>query len=149
MRVTGGGLCRAIWFEGDAEPQFQVTRYCTDCRRTSGAGHAAMMGFTGGAIHVTPAAREFASKADSGNDIVRAFCRDRGSGIYSRNAGKPRLTFPRASALDDPSLFAPQLAVWAARAVPARIRRPLPKRRSAVNRGGDDDDNSSGWPGVL
>jgi len=116
MRVTGGCLCGAIRFEGDAEPQFQVTCYCTDCRRTSGAGHAAMMGFAGGAIHVTPGARKFASKADSGNDIVRAFCPTCGSGIYSRNAGMPHLIFLRASAFDDPLLFAPQLAVWAARA---------------------------------
>jgi hypothetical protein len=139
MRVTGGCLCVAIRFEGDAEPQFQVTCYCTDCRRTSGAGHAAMMGFTGGAIHVTPSAREFACKADSGNDIVRAFCPTCGSGIYSRNAGMPHLMFLRGSALDDPSLFAPQLAVWAAVPRPGmrcpHICWPLSKRRSAVNRG--------------
>ena len=83
-------------------------------------------GLHGGAIHVTPGAREFVSKADSGNDIVRAFCPTCGSGIYSRNAGMPHLIFLRASALDDPSLFAPQLAVWAARApawdaVPAHL----------------------------
>src|SRR5882672_2451706 len=37
-------------------------------------------------MRVTPGAREFASKADSGNDIVRA-----------RNAGMPHLIFLRAS----------------------------------------------------
>ena len=126
MHVTGGCLCRAIRFEGDAEPQFQVTCYCTDCRRTSGTGHAAMMGFTDDAIRVTPGAREFASWADSGNDIIRAFCPTCGSGICSRTAGTPHMIFLRASALDDPSLFAPQLAVWAALApswdpVPAHL----------------------------
>jgi len=74
------------------------------------------MGFENGAIRVTAGAREFASKADSGNDIVRAFCPTCGSGIYARTAGMPQLIFLRASALDDPSLFSPQLAVWAARA---------------------------------
>jgi hypothetical protein len=120
MRVMSGCLCGAIRFEGDAEPQFQVTW------RTSGAGQAAMMGSTGGAIHVTPGAREFASKADSGNDIVHTFCPTCGSGIYSRNSGLPHPIFLRASALDDPSLFAHQLAVWAAcapawDAVPAHL----------------------------
>jgi hypothetical protein len=124
MRVTGGCLCGAIRFEGDAGPQFRVTCYCAGFRRTSRA--AAMMGFTGGAIHVAPGVREFFCKADSGDDIVRAFCPTCGSSIYSRNAGIPHLIFLRASALDDPSLFARQLAVWAARApacdvVPAHL----------------------------
>ena len=116
MRVSGGCLCGAIRFEGDAEPQFQVKCYCVDCRRTSGAGHAAMMGFADGTIRFTATAREFCSKADSGNAIVRAFCPTCGSSIYSRTEGMPALIFLGASALDDPSLFSPQLAVWAARA---------------------------------
>jgi hypothetical protein len=74
------------------------------------------MGFADGAIRVAPGAREFASKADSGNDIVRGFCPTCGSGIYSRTTGMPHLIFLRAFALDDSSLFAPQLAVWTARA---------------------------------
>jgi hypothetical protein len=127
MRLTGGCLCGAIRFEGDAGPQFQVTCYCNDCRKTSGAGHAAMMGVAEGAIRIAPGAREFVSMADSGNDIVRAFCPACGSGIYSRTAGMPHLIFLRASALDDPALFAPRLAVWAARApawdpVPAHLQ---------------------------
>jgi hypothetical protein len=73
-----------------------------------------MMGFADGAIRLTPGTREFASKADSGNDIVRAFCPTCGSGIYSRTADVPHMIFLRASALDDPALFAPQLAVGCA-----------------------------------
>jgi hypothetical protein len=116
MRITGGCLCGAVRFIGDAEPQFQVKCYCRDCRRTSGAGHTALMGFAEGSIELTGEAREFRSKADSGNDIFRAFCPNCGSGIYARNAGMPQLIFVRASALDDPDLFSPQIAVWAARA---------------------------------
>jgi hypothetical protein len=116
MRILGGCLCGAVRFVGDAEPQFQVKCYCTDCRRTSGAGHAAMMGFAEGAITFTGQAKEFSSLADSGNTVIRAFCPACGSGLYARNEGMPHLVFVRASALDDPDLFSPQVAVWAARA---------------------------------
>jgi hypothetical protein len=37
----------------------------------SDAGHSAMLGFTDGAILVTPGAIETASRTDSGSDIVR------------------------------------------------------------------------------
>jgi hypothetical protein len=116
MHIAGGCLCGAVRFAGDADPQFQVKCYCTDCRRTSGAGHSAMMGFVDGAIAFSGEAREFQSRADSGNNIVRAFCPHCGSGVYSRTAGMPHLIFVRASALDDPNVFTPQVAVWAARA---------------------------------
>jgi hypothetical protein len=75
-----------------------------------------MMGFVDGAVAFSGEVREFRSTADSGNDIVRAFCPHCGSGVYSRTAGMPHLIFVRASALDDPNVFTPQMAVWAARA---------------------------------
>jgi hypothetical protein len=116
MHIAGGCLCGAVRFEGDAEPLFQVKCYCTDCRRTSGAGHCAMMGFRDGAITFIGEAEEFRSKADSGNDVVRAFCPVCGSGVCARNGGMPHMIFVRASALDDPNLFSAQMIVWAARA---------------------------------
>ena len=133
MQVSGQCLCGAVRYRGEAEPQFQVKCYCTDCRKTSAAGHAAMMGFAADAIRITGDLKEFRSTADSGAPIARAFCPTCGAGIYSRNDGMPGLLFLRASTLDDPNLFAPQMIVWAARApvwdpvnpgVPAFAERP-------------------------
>lgn len=116
MRISGGCFCGAVRFEGEATPAFQVKCYCNDCRRTSGAGHAAMMGFPRDAIAVHGEVKEFRSKTDSGNDALRAFCPNCGSGVYARNAAMPEMIFVRASALDDPSLFSPQMIVYASRA---------------------------------
>jgi len=116
MCIAGGCLCGAVRFVGDADPQFQVKCYCADCRRTNGAGHAAMMGFQDGATSFKDEAREFCSKADSGNGVIRAFCPTCGSGLYAHNGGMPDMIFVRASALDDPNLFSPQMGVRAARA---------------------------------
>lgn len=133
MHISGQCLCGAVRYRGDAEPQFQGKCYCTDCRKTSAAGHAAMMGFAADAIRITGDVREFHSKADSGADVARAFCPTCGTGIHSRNSKMPGLIFLRASTLDDPNLFAPQMIVWAARApawdpvnpgVPAFAERP-------------------------
>jgi hypothetical protein len=116
MRVSGQCLCGAVRYGGETEPQFQVKCYCTDCRKSSAAGHAAMMGFPREAIAISGEVKEFQSKADSGTDVVRAFCPTCGTGIYSKNAAMPRLIFLRASTLDEPDLFAPQVVVWADRA---------------------------------
>jgi hypothetical protein len=116
MHVSGRCLCGAVSYAGEAEPEFQVKCYCTDCRKTSAAGHAAMMGFAVDAIQVTGEVTEYHSRADSGGDVMRAFCPRCGAGIFSRNGGMPKTIFLRASTLDDPNLFAAQLVVYASRA---------------------------------
>ncbi len=116
MAISGRCLCGNVSYSGEGNPLFQVKCYCTDCRKSSAAGHAAMMGFPCEAVAIGGETREFHSKADSGTDVVRAFCPNCGTGIYSKNAAMPHLIFLRASTLDDPGLFAPQLVVWAARA---------------------------------
>jgi len=116
MDVSGACLCGAVRYNGQAEPHFQVKCYCADCRKSSAAGHAAMMGFAREAVTVSGEVKEFHSKADSGTHVTRGFCPTCGTGIYSRNAAMPHLIFVRASTLDDPNQFAPQLVVWAARA---------------------------------
>lgn len=133
MQVSGQCLCGAVRHRGEAEPQFQAKCYCTDCRKTSAAGHAAMMGFAADAIRVTGDVKEFHSRADSGAEVTRAFCPTCGIGIHSRNSKMQELIFLRASTPDDPNLFAPQMIAWAARApacdpvnpgVPAFAERP-------------------------
>ena len=116
MHISGQCLCGAVRYGGEADPHFQVKCYCTDCRKTSAAGHAAMIGFHASAISVSGEVKEFHSKSDSGTDVIRAFCPTSGSGVYSRNASMPQMIFLRASTLDDPNLFAPQLVVYASRA---------------------------------
>ena len=115
IHISGQCLCGAVSYSGETDPQFQVKCYCTDCRKTSAAGHAAMMGFPASTISISGKVKEFHSKADSGVHVTRAFCPTCGAGVYSRNAAMPQMIFLRASTLDDPNLFTTQLAVYASR----------------------------------
>lgn len=116
MDLTGQCLCGAVRFSADASPAFQVKCHCIDCRRTSGGGHSAMMGFARNAVTVTGQVAQFHSKADSGRDVTRAFCPVCGTAIWSANAAMPDMTFLRASTLDDPNAFSPQMSIYTARA---------------------------------
>lgn len=116
MKLNGGCLCGAVRFEGNAEPVFQVKCHCVDCRKLAGSGHAAMIGVASDSVTFAGEVREFSSRADSGREVTRGFCAACGAGIRSRNAAAPGLVFLRASALDDPNQFAPQMSVWTSRA---------------------------------
>jgi hypothetical protein len=116
MKLEGGCLCGAVRFSGEAEPVLQVKCHCTDCRRTAGSGHAAMIGVPEGSISFSGRITNFRSRADSGRQITRGFCSTCGSGICAQPEAAAGLVFVRASALDDPDQFTPQMAVWTASA---------------------------------
>ncbi len=48
----------------------------------------------------------------SGNTVGRASYPDCGSSVYNVNSGVPDLIFLRASILDDPDIFKPQMVVY-------------------------------------
>jgi hypothetical protein len=103
---------------------------CSDCRRANGAGHSTAIGVPTAAVTVTGTVKLYVKKAASGSDMIRAFCPECGSGVFSRSSGGPEMTFLRASTLDDPSVFKPQAVVFAKSAVawdhldPALMRFP-------------------------
>lgn len=116
MKISGGCLCGKVHYHGEAEPVFSVKCYCTDCRKTSGAGHAAHIGFSKASIKIDGPVATYDSKADSGNNVTRGFCPTCGAAIYSHNAAMPDVLFLRASTLDDVNVFQPQVIVYASRA---------------------------------
>ena len=68
------------------------------------------------AVKITGPVTTYDKPADSGNVVTRAFCPTCGAPIYSTNSGMAGLVFLRASSLDDPEIFQPQLAVYTKRA---------------------------------
>jgi hypothetical protein len=60
--------------------------------------------------------RFYDAPADSGNIVSRGFCPTCGSAIYSSNSAMPGMIFLRASSLDDPEVFQPQMVVYTKRA---------------------------------
>jgi hypothetical protein len=96
------------------------------------------------AFNITGDVRFFDKPADSGNMISRGFCPVCGSPIYSRNSGVPGMLFVRASSLDDPQGFRPQMVVYTNRAaawdhmdpsLPRFAAMPTPEERPKAVRG--------------
>lgn len=115
MTFTGGCLCGAVRYEGK-EKKGGGHCHCIDCRKTSGTGHGSHMIVPQSAFEVTGELRFYDAPADSGNIVSRGFCPTCGSAVYSRNTGMPGIVAVRASSLDDPEVFQPQLVVYTKRA---------------------------------
>ena len=115
MTFTGGCLCGAVRYEGE-NPQGGGHCHCIDCRKTSGTAHGSHMFLPEANFSISGDVRFYDAPADSGNMVSRGFCPTCGSAVYSRNSGMPGLVFVRASSLDDPEVFQPQVVVYTKRA---------------------------------
>jgi hypothetical protein len=112
QRYTGGCLCGALRYEAEGEPKFSGHCYCADCRKASGSGFIPFMGFPSAAVRFTGQSLKFTSAAASGGTAVRNSCPVCGSLVFGGEVGKAKVFTIYAGTLDDPSLFAPTVAVF-------------------------------------
>lgn len=114
--ISGGCLCGAVRYRCTAEPVAAGHCHCHDCRSSSGTGHCSHLALPRQSVTTSGETKTYEAPADSGNVVGRVFCPTCGSPVYSLNSGMPDLMFIRASSLDDPEVFQPQMVVYAARA---------------------------------
>jgi hypothetical protein len=113
MAHTGGCLCGAIRYAVDAPLAELRACHCTDCQRASGA-HGAVVAFVRAEnfkiVRGTP--KRFAKQADSGRTLLRYFCGECGSSLYSHRETTPEVIGVRAGTLDDPSGLRITAHIW-------------------------------------
>ena len=113
---TGGCLCGAVRYTATEQPQLGAHCQCVDCRKSSGTGHGSHLVMDKSDVALTGDPIRYDKPADSGNMISRFFCGTCGGPVYSLNSGMPDLLFLRASSLDNPEVFTPNLVVYTDRA---------------------------------
>lgn len=114
--IIGGCLCGRIRYQSEGPVFGGGHCYCHDCRRSSGTAACSHLAVAAAGFELTGRPTGFTRPADSGNQVTRHFCPTCGSALYSTNAANPAVVFVRASSLDDPEVFRPQMIVYASRA---------------------------------
>ena len=129
---TGGCLCGTVRYESAGEPEFSLQCHCRDCQRSSGTAYIAAMRVSAAGFRITQGApKRYLSKADSGNEITRAFCGDCGSPLYVQVSTRPDIVGIRVGTLDDPSEFRPEADIFVKSAQPWDHMNPaLPKHQT-------------------
>jgi hypothetical protein len=110
--MTGGCLCGALRYEADGEPRMAGHCYCADCRKASGSGFIAFMGYPAAALRITGATRQFRSPSARGTESVRNVCAVCNSLVFGGDYGRDDAHTIYAGSLDDPSLFHPEIAIF-------------------------------------
>jgi len=110
--ITGGCLCGQVRFRIEGEPIMSGRCCCQACQKLSGAGN---MAFVEGAFAVEGETAEFIWTSDSGGSVTTSFCPKCGSPLFGKSTSMPGMKMVRVGALDDPSVYAPQMMVYAKR----------------------------------
>ena len=136
MKASGGCLCGAVRYEIDGEPIFAGHCHCTDCQKATGTGHASVTCLPKSAMRITGETRGYRVPGDSGLGYTRQFCPTCGSLVFGEAEGMPGMMMVTAGTLDDPSLYQPQMVIFA-RSRPAwdRIDSGLPEFQTMPPRG--------------
>ncbi len=119
LPITGGCLCGSIRYECSSEPLGTGNCHCRDCQKARGSAFSPVFAIPATALKVTKGAvKIYASKADDGDTVRRAFCPECGSPIYAFNDPTKEYVGVLAMSLDDPSWFQPTIDTWTASAQP-------------------------------
>jgi hypothetical protein len=114
---TGGCLCGAIRYEVSAEPMMMFNCHCRDCQRTTGTAFTPVIYVPAEAFRITQGSPHYYStSSDMGGRNKRGFCPECGSRLFGGASETGQGI--AASSLDDPSLFKPELHMWASDAQP-------------------------------
>jgi hypothetical protein len=112
---TGGCACSAVRYEIAAQPIRGFYCQCRDCQRDTGSGHSAVAVFPSGSLRLIGEASENLRTADSGAQKRKGFCAKCGSPLYNKPQSRPDMIGVYVGTLDDPSIFKPQVVVFASR----------------------------------
>jgi hypothetical protein len=121
MSKHGGGcLCGNVRYEFEPDPLFTGICHCRNCQRQAGSAFSVVVAIPETALKITGDSLAcFQDRGeDSGQPVLRWFCRDCGSPIKSDLSSAPGISFIKAGTLDDVSWLAPTLEVWCDSAQP-------------------------------
>lgn len=117
-RLSGGCACGAVRYDCAAAPVIVAHCHCRDCQRASGAAMSTVFAVPRAALHSRGQTRSYATRGDSGNPVLRHFCGECGSPLYSEVTVLPDLQFVRAASLDNPVSVSPTMHIYCDSAQP-------------------------------
>ncbi len=107
VQYSGSCLCGTVRFRATGPALFVAHCQCTDCRKTSGTGHATDAGFPSANVVIEGFLSGYRSRSEAGNQILRSFCGYCGTKISTSNSAFPKEVALNLAAFDDPEALTP------------------------------------------
>lgn len=110
--IEGGCRCGAIRYRIGAEPVASRLSWCRDCQHWACGNASVNIIVRRDALRVDGIPARYDSRADSGHDMRRSFCRECGTQLFSESLENVDFIVVRVGTLDDPARHAPECVIW-------------------------------------
>ncbi len=111
--MTGGCLCEKVRYKITLPPISRGVCYCRQCQKTGGACGIPLLVLRRETFEYSNEALSFyKTKSARGSIVIRNFCRECGSHVFSEISDVPEIVTVKAATLDEFSGIVPQYAVW-------------------------------------
>lgn len=111
-QITGGCRCGQVRYSANTEPAFTGVCHCTSCQKETGTAFNIVIALPQAALAIQGSPKSYASKGDSGKEVVAKFCPNCGSTLLSEPELMPGMSIVRAGTLDDTSWLKPTMEIY-------------------------------------
>lgn len=111
--IEGGCNCGSVRYQIAGMPLLVAQCHCRNCRRQSGSAFSVNLLVPAKALSVSGKVSVYADpETESGEPVLRKFCPECGSPLFSESRSMGGLAVVKAGTLDDPAPFPPSVSVW-------------------------------------
>jgi len=105
--ITGGCLCGNVRYTIEGDTQMSAVCHCKNCQKQAGTAFSTIVGTTADKITIEGDVKTYEDHGDSGNVVLRKFCPNCGSPVFTEADAAPGMLFVKAGSFDDESQFTP------------------------------------------
>ena len=111
MRLEGGCYCGNVRYVAEGDPMMQAQCHCRECQYITGGSANVFIAMPAAGHSYTKGAPKQFTRSDIERPVTREFCPECGTHLATRPQGFPAVIV-KVGTLDDPSVFAPGLAIY-------------------------------------
>ena len=115
--VSGSCLCGQIGYQMDeTEAANAFHCHCSDCQKITGSGKATVVEIPEAAIQISGEYSTYEKSGSDGSQVIRAFCPECGSQMFTFVREKRGFLFVKAGTLDSSDWIKPIASCWSSSA---------------------------------
>ena len=112
MSNAGGCLCGNVSYSVEGEPVMNFLCHCKNCQKQSGSAFSINLIYPKSHFKLLRELSKYVATSKLGRKVLRHFCSNSGSPIFSSQPHMPGIVVLKVGTLDDTLTYNPEAEIW-------------------------------------